>query len=154
MARICSCKNHLGYLETILVHPTRRQSFAGKSDSTFYNIWDLVIWWIEYKKVSSPVWPSSIRWCPHQASQAGQIQGLTASPTQGPKVSRSKGLCWRSTRGEDEGQGLLLGSWAGWSLGCYWTGLRWGSIQPPGPLRHQSFRTHFHIGPTAPYPQW
>ena len=34
---------HLGYLETILVHPTRRQSFAGKLDSTFYNIWDLVI---------------------------------------------------------------------------------------------------------------
>ena len=34
---------HLGYLETILVHPTRRQSFAGKSDSTFYNIWDLVV---------------------------------------------------------------------------------------------------------------
>ena len=35
---------HLGYLETILVHPTRRQSFSGKSDSTFYNIWNLVIW--------------------------------------------------------------------------------------------------------------
>ena len=34
---------HLGYLETILVHPTRRQSFAGKTDSTFYNIRDLVI---------------------------------------------------------------------------------------------------------------
>ena len=29
--------------ETILVHPTRRQSFAGKSDSTFYNIWHLVV---------------------------------------------------------------------------------------------------------------
>ena len=34
---------HLGYLKTILVHHVRRQSFAGKSDSTFYNIWDLVI---------------------------------------------------------------------------------------------------------------
>ena len=34
---------HLGYLETILVRSTRRQSFAGKTDSTFYNIWDLVI---------------------------------------------------------------------------------------------------------------
>ena len=26
-----------------LLHPTRRQIFAGKSDSTFYNIWDLFI---------------------------------------------------------------------------------------------------------------
>ena len=25
------------------VHPTRRQIFAGKSDSTFYNIWDVLI---------------------------------------------------------------------------------------------------------------
>ena len=32
------------YQETTLVHPTRRQSFAGKMDSTFYNIWDLVIY--------------------------------------------------------------------------------------------------------------
>ena len=34
---------NLGYLKTILVHPMRRQSFAGKSDSNFYNIWDLAI---------------------------------------------------------------------------------------------------------------
>ena len=34
---------HLSSLETILVHPTRRQSFAGKLHSTFCNIWDLVI---------------------------------------------------------------------------------------------------------------
>ena len=29
---------HLSYLETILVHPTRRQSFAGKLHSTLRNI--------------------------------------------------------------------------------------------------------------------
>ena len=34
---------HLGYLETILVHLTRRQGFAGKTDLTFFNIWDLVM---------------------------------------------------------------------------------------------------------------
>ena len=34
---------NFSYLETILVHPTRRQSFAGKSDSTFYNVSDLDI---------------------------------------------------------------------------------------------------------------
>ena len=34
---------NLSYLETNLVLPTRRQNFAGKLDSTFYNIWDLVI---------------------------------------------------------------------------------------------------------------
>ena len=27
----------MNYLEPILVHPLRRQNFAGKSDSTFYN---------------------------------------------------------------------------------------------------------------------
>ena len=29
---------NFGYQETILVHPTRHQVFAGKSDSTLYNI--------------------------------------------------------------------------------------------------------------------
>ena len=29
--------------ETILVNPTRRQIFAGKPDSTFYNIEDFLI---------------------------------------------------------------------------------------------------------------
>ena len=33
----------MSYLEPILVHPVRRQNFAGKSDSTFWNIWDWVI---------------------------------------------------------------------------------------------------------------
>ena len=34
---------NFSYQETILVHPTRRQSLVGKSRITFYNIWDLVI---------------------------------------------------------------------------------------------------------------
>ena len=33
----------MSYLEPILVHPVRRQNFAGKLHSTFHNIWDLVI---------------------------------------------------------------------------------------------------------------
>ena len=37
---------HLGCVETIFVHPTRRQNYAGKLHSTFYNIWDLVNAWI------------------------------------------------------------------------------------------------------------
>ena len=40
---------NLGYQEIISVHPTRRQIFAGKTDSTFPNIWQWVIytvgWW-------------------------------------------------------------------------------------------------------------
>ena len=34
---------NLAYQENISVHPTRRQIFAGKPDSTFYNILDLLI---------------------------------------------------------------------------------------------------------------
>ena len=34
---------NLGYQEIISVHPTRRQIFAGKPDSTFSNIWQWVI---------------------------------------------------------------------------------------------------------------
>ena len=41
--RAMTLSYHLGYLKTILVHLTRRQSFAGKSDWTFCNIWDCVI---------------------------------------------------------------------------------------------------------------
>ena len=33
----------LGYQESISVHPTRRQIFAGKPDSTFPNIWEWLI---------------------------------------------------------------------------------------------------------------
>ena len=34
---------NLAYQEIISMHPTRRQIFAGKSDSTFWNIWQWVI---------------------------------------------------------------------------------------------------------------
>ena len=34
---------NFSYQETILVIPTRRQIFAGKPDSIFYDIWDLLI---------------------------------------------------------------------------------------------------------------
>ena len=34
---------NLGYQESISVHPTRRQIFAGKPDSTFPNIWQWLI---------------------------------------------------------------------------------------------------------------
>ena len=34
---------NLAYQEIILVHPTKRQIFAGKTDSTFWNIWQWVI---------------------------------------------------------------------------------------------------------------
>ena len=35
---------NLAYQEIILVHPTRRQIFAGKPYSTFWNIWDLFMY--------------------------------------------------------------------------------------------------------------
>ena len=42
---------NFSYQETILVHPTRRQIFAGKPDSAVYNIWDLLI----YNRAQYPV---------------------------------------------------------------------------------------------------
>ena len=41
---------NLAYQEIILVHPTRRQIFAGKSVSTFWNIWEWVIFRIDNQK--------------------------------------------------------------------------------------------------------
>ena len=35
---------NLAYQEIISVHPTRRQIFAGKTDSTFWNIWQWVVY--------------------------------------------------------------------------------------------------------------
>ena len=35
---------NLGYQESISVHPTRRQNFAGKPYSNFPNIWEWLIW--------------------------------------------------------------------------------------------------------------
>ena len=34
---------NLAYQEIILVHPTRRQIFSGKLNSTLWNIWDLIV---------------------------------------------------------------------------------------------------------------
>ena len=34
---------NLGYQEITSVHPTRRQIFAGKPDSTFLNIWEWLV---------------------------------------------------------------------------------------------------------------
>ena len=45
---------NLGYQEIISVHPTRRQIFAGKTDSTFWNIWQ---WVINYLIFSLPFLP-------------------------------------------------------------------------------------------------
>ena len=39
-----SLSYNLAYQELILVHPTRRQIFAGKPYSTFWNIWDLLVY--------------------------------------------------------------------------------------------------------------
>ena len=35
---------NLGYQESISVHPTRSQNFAGKVYSNFPNIWEWVVW--------------------------------------------------------------------------------------------------------------
>ena len=35
---------NLGYQESISVHPTRRQNFAGKVYSNFPNIWEWLVW--------------------------------------------------------------------------------------------------------------
>ena len=45
---------NLAYQESISVHPTRRQIFAGKPDSTFPNIWQ----WL----ISFPSFPSFLFW--------------------------------------------------------------------------------------------
>ena len=39
----CHRPSNFGYLETIVVHPTRRQNFAGKLHMVLRNIWDPVI---------------------------------------------------------------------------------------------------------------
>ena len=45
---------NLAHQETILVHPTRRQIFAGKPYPTFYNIWVLLTLW-KWCKVILPL---------------------------------------------------------------------------------------------------
>ena len=40
---------NLGYQESISVHPTRRQNFAGKPDSNFPNIWEWLIYWNKWR---------------------------------------------------------------------------------------------------------
>ena len=51
---------NLGYRESISVHPTRRQIFAGKPDSTFPNIWEWLIYEVvKSRQVATPVDPAA-----------------------------------------------------------------------------------------------
>ena len=60
---------NLAYQESISVHPTRRQIFAGKTDSTFWNIWQWVIFklknnictYVSCPKYGIFVWKTSLR---------------------------------------------------------------------------------------------
>ena len=65
---------NLGYQESILVHPTRRQIFAGKPYSTFPNIWQ----WVISGAIASciiTIVPSLIN--PHTNSRAVQLINIT-----------------------------------------------------------------------------
>ena len=83
------------YLESLCIngqfklsgnHPTRRQIFAGKSDSTFYNIWDLVICWI-YCIFFLICWICWICWfCPCKALP---VQRLFSCSARTPVCTRS-----------------------------------------------------------------
>ena len=44
---------NLGYQESISVHPTRLQNFAGKPYSNFPNIWEWLICWAIYENIVS-----------------------------------------------------------------------------------------------------
>ena len=44
---------NLGYQESISVHLTRRQIFAGKPYFTFWNIWEWVIFWTSWFEIVS-----------------------------------------------------------------------------------------------------
>ena len=60
---------NLGYQESISVHPTRRHIFAGKSDSTFLNIWQWVIysgqlrWFVLLSPKIYPIIPKALMSC-------------------------------------------------------------------------------------------
>ena len=47
---------NLGYQESISVHPTRRQNFAGKVYSNFLNIWEWLVYRVIISKVGCQLW--------------------------------------------------------------------------------------------------
>ena len=51
---------NLGYQESISVHPTRRQIFAGKPYPTFPNIWEWLIYRPTSHKAFKACWPLTI----------------------------------------------------------------------------------------------
>ena len=62
---------NLAYQEIILVHPTRRQIFAAITDSTFWNIWQ----WVIYKSLFST---KNFGLCPQIALWAHSLVTLIA----------------------------------------------------------------------------
>ena len=60
---------NLGYQESISVHPSRRQIFAGKPYSTFPNIWEWLICWsgVHLSRMCWLCWSAKMDWCtlPH-----------------------------------------------------------------------------------------
>ena len=60
---------NLAYQKIISVHPTRRQIFAGKTDSTFWNIWQ----WVICRQAKSGFFRISV---PNLYSSKSKVQSL------------------------------------------------------------------------------
>ena len=80
---------NLAYQEIISVHPTRRQIFAGKSDSTFWIIWHWVLYW-SFATMHQQVEP-------HTDPVPSCINQYCLLLTQYHQVPTSTALYWPST---------------------------------------------------------
>ena len=66
---------NLGYQESISVHPTRRQNFAGKVYSNFPNIWEWVVHLICRRTLNIVLWLKFSSWL-----QGSRIQFSSVRP--------------------------------------------------------------------------
>ena len=109
---------NLGYQEIISVHPTRRQIFAGKTDSTFLNIWQWVISGAVVDRISKTVMthfstraqemiaPLKRNWCWCFASQ--DSKDSLGIPPGGFQADAGRHLQWLGVAGRLFQDGVTL----------------------------------------------
>ena len=96
---------NLAYQEIISVHPTRSQIFAGKTDSTFWNIWQWVIPIVQFLGPRGPrSWNTSVRpWIIRGSSnQSNGPRGSPRIPPLAPPLSLVFSILFRRGGGGDQ----------------------------------------------------
>ena len=133
---------NLGYQESISVHPTRRQIFAGKPYSTFPNIWE----WVPTSENESYRYYSTETFI-----DISCLRLFPITSTQGAlKASRGKSFQSRWWKGWGREGGKLCMRGVTWVTWCVWGVRQWGMLPSSSDSQDTVLDTILETHPAIP----